>query len=102
VNQLPVLVAPGQRRVVGGQERRVGRHRAQPLGGNLLQHPHRVVRGPAPERVVEPAEDVARAPVPTPPEIDGQLVQAMDATGSGAAAAKRSSDMGLDIRNGGR
>ena len=34
-----------------------------------------------PERIVETPEDVARSAVPAPPQIVGQLVQAMDAVG---------------------
>ena len=41
------------------------------------QHPHRVVRGRAPQRVVEAAEHLARLGVPAPPEVDGEFVEAV-------------------------
>ena len=45
------------------------------------EHAHRVVGGRSPQRVVEPAEHLARVRVPAPPEIGGELVQAVEAIG---------------------
>ena len=47
------------------------------------QHPHRVVRGRPPERVVEAPEHLARFGVPAPPQVDGELFEAGDAFGKG-------------------
>ena len=81
VHELPLCVAPGDRLVVGLQETRVIRRLPQALRGELLQHLHRVVRAVPPQPVIEPAEHVARADVPAPPQVDRQLVQAVNAAG---------------------
>ena len=53
---------------------RCGRFESRPL--NHPEHPHGVVRGCAPERVVEPAEHRSGVTMPAPPEIDCELAEA--------------------------
>src|SRR5262245_29422992 len=45
------------------------------------EHPNRVVRCRAPERVVELAEHTTCIAVPAPPQIDGEFVEAVDSFG---------------------
>ena len=73
------LVEAEQGLIVGAQERRIGGGSRQLNAGDALEHANRVVRGRAPQLVVEAAEHLAGLLVPTPPQVDGEFVQAMDA-----------------------
>ena len=77
----PRLVETEDRLVVGLQKFRIGGGVGEPLGRDLLQHPHRVVGGGPPQRVIEPAKHLPRAVVPAPPQIEGELVETMHAIG---------------------
>ena len=57
--------------------------RIELLAGNEPQHPDRVVGRLPPQGVIELAEDFASFGVPAPPEVLGQLVEAIDAFGQG-------------------
>ncbi len=68
-------VKTGDGLVVELQEPFVLRPLLQDVRRDQAQHEHRVVRRLAPQRVVEPAEDLARPGVPRPPQIVGELGQ---------------------------
>ena len=68
-------VETGDGLVVELQEPLVLRPLLQDVRRDQAQHEHRVVRRLAPQRVVEPAEDLARPGVPRPPQIVGELGQ---------------------------
>ena len=55
----------------------------KPFARDHPEHPHRVVRGRAPERVIEPAEHRSGVTMPAPPEIDRKLAEATQAFGKG-------------------
>ncbi len=67
--------------VVSCQERGAGRRVIQGGLRNRAQHPDRVVRGLAPQRVVQQAEDLTGVRVPAPPEIERELAQPVNAFG---------------------
>ena len=69
------VVERGDRRVVQSEELGIGRSGLEPVRLNQPQHPHRVVRGGAPQRVVEAAEDRPRVGMPAPPQVDGQFIE---------------------------
>ncbi len=82
------LVETEDRLVVGLEEIRIRDRGLEPLGGDPLQHLHRVVRGRPPQRVIELAEHHAGAIVPAPPEIERELVQAMQARREGCGVGE--------------
>src|ERR1041384_8856374 len=45
----------------------------EPFWGKRFQHFDRIVICLAPQRVIQPPEDVARHRIPTPPQIGGKL-----------------------------
>ena len=69
--------------VVGLEELLVARHLLEALARDQPQHPDRVVRGRAPELIVEVAKHLAGAVLPAPPEVGGELVEAADSFGYG-------------------
>ena len=72
---------PKSRLVVGLEEIGIGGRAVEPFGADPLQHLHRVVRRRPPQRVIELAEDLPRAIVPAPPQVERELVQAVKAIG---------------------
>ena len=73
------FVEAGDRGVIQRQKLRVLRGLLQTRGIDGEQHPHRVVRRLSPQRVVEAAEDLPCGRRPAPPQIERELVQAMNA-----------------------
>ena len=88
-------VEPGDRCDRSWPATRDRRWRGQRVRRDQLQHPHRVVRGLPPQRIVETAEDAPRVGVPAPPEVVGEFVEAMDAIGQFA----HGKHLSLDSRN---
>jgi hypothetical protein len=78
VFQPALLVAPANGLVIGLQEPGIVGSLAEALLGDLLEHLHRVVQGAAPERVVETAEHVPGPGIPAPPEVEREVVQAVN------------------------
>ena len=72
-----------ERLVVQREERRIGRCAGEKIRGDRPQHQHGVVGGLPPQRIVELAEYVPRVRVPRPPEIGGELGQAVEPGGNG-------------------
>jgi hypothetical protein len=81
VVRCPRGIESGHRLVIETHEFRVGRSSLEPSGRDHRQHPHRIVRCPPPERVIESPEHHARFAVPAPPQIGGQLVEPGDTHG---------------------
>ena len=75
----PHRVEASDRGIVVGEPLGAGHCALEHVGRQQLQHPHRVVRGAAPERIVELPKHVARRRGPTPPEIARKRLQAVDA-----------------------
>ena len=74
-------VESGDGAVVDLEELRVARGGVELLVRDGPEHADRIVGRPAPEAVIEPAEDGARLRVPAPPEIEGELFETSDAFG---------------------
>ena len=75
----PRLVEAEDGLVVGLQKFGIGGGVGETLRRDLLQHPHRVVGGRPPQRVIEPAKHLPRAIVPAPPQIERELMKTMQA-----------------------
>jgi hypothetical protein len=71
------------RRVEHGEELVVGGRQVQHFLRDQPEHQHRIVRGLAPQGVIEFAEHLAGLRVPGPPEIHGQLGQPVEALRDG-------------------
>ena len=76
-------VEPFHRVVVRVEKFLVARHLLEALARDEPQHLDRIVRGRAPELVVEIAKHLARAVLPAPPEVGRELVEAADSFGYG-------------------
>src|SRR4029453_9965917 len=72
-----------ERPVVGVQEILVAGHLLEALSRDQPQHLDRVVRGRAPELIVQIAKDLAWVVLPAPPEVCGELVETADPFGKG-------------------
>jgi hypothetical protein len=77
----PGVVEAGDRAVVVRQPFGVVHRVGEPVRRHQLQHPYGVVRGLAPQRVIERPEDAPGVRIPAPPEIVGELFQPVDAIG---------------------
>jgi len=62
--------------------------------GDVVEYADRVVTRSAPERLIEPAEKIASARMPRPPEIHGQLGQPLE---PGRHGRKRGQRMGRAV-----
>src|SRR4029450_10628099 len=76
-------IQPLERFVVGVQEIRVARHLLEALARHEPQHLDRVVRGRAPELIVQIAKNLAGVVLPAPPEVGGELVETASPFGKG-------------------
>ena len=77
------FVECGNGAIVERQKLRIVRCGFQAFARKDPEHAHRVVRGCAPDAVVEPPEDRTAFGVPAPPEVDGELFEPADAIGKG-------------------
>ena len=73
----------------------IGGRPRQPLRGDLLEQPDRIVTGFAPEGLVEPAKEVAGLGVPGPPEVLGQLGESFEGAGHRLHSAKECHSLAL-------
>src|ERR1700712_600547 len=74
-------IEAGDGAVVDLHERVIPGRGLDPRARDLPQHLHRIVRGVAPQRIVETTEYFARVGVPAPPQINGEIVEAAQSLG---------------------
>src|SRR5262249_10958823 len=67
--------------IIEREKFRVARNLLETLARDQPQHPHRIVCGGTPERVIEHAKNLSWTVVPAPPEIARELVEPLDAFG---------------------